>query len=329
MIDVFIRTDGSTDKGLGHLVRSISLAHMLKPKFDVTFVCRELPEATDRELVAMDVGLVRIGDEQEFFDILTGEELIVLDGYQFNTAYQQRITDIGCRLVCIDDLHDSEVFADLVINHSPGVLQSDYRTRSDTRFALGPDYALLRPGFLAQAQKSRRVRTVENVLISFGGSDPKDLSSRVATLLSAYKQIKKIVIVTGSVRAHRKDFTLGQDSRIQHYHSVDEQQMLTLFLQGDLAVVPASGVLFEAISAGCRVISGYYNDNQLDNYNGFRELGAFVDARSFEESDITAALNQVLEMQSEEINSDENEVVKIIDGHSGERILEQFLELVA
>ena len=41
---VYIRADGSHDIGLGHLIRCIALAHMLKNDFDITFVCKEIPE---------------------------------------------------------------------------------------------------------------------------------------------------------------------------------------------------------------------------------------------------------------------------------------------
>ena len=48
---IFIRADGSIKKGLGHLIRCLSLANMLKNHFQICFVCKEIPESTLKEII--------------------------------------------------------------------------------------------------------------------------------------------------------------------------------------------------------------------------------------------------------------------------------------
>ena len=173
---IFFRADGNTHIGLGHLVRCSALAYMLQSYFEISFYCKEIPESFEKELVNNSYEVIRIDNEAQFIEQLDHNQIVVLDGYNFNTAYQLEIKAKGNKLVCIDDLHDKEFVADLIINHAPGVKPEDYSAQPHTQFALGLDYALLRPAFLQQALKPRKIEKIETALICFGGSDPKNLT---------------------------------------------------------------------------------------------------------------------------------------------------------
>ena len=145
---VYIRADGSSNIGLGHIIRCVSLAHMLKDKFMIHFFVLEIPEALKSEIVQNEWNITVIEKELDFLSELKGNEIVILDGYLFNSNYQKQIKNKGCKLVCIDDFHDQRFYADLVINHAPGVSKEDYKGEQYTKYLLGPDYALLRPEFL-------------------------------------------------------------------------------------------------------------------------------------------------------------------------------------
>jgi UDP-2,4-diacetamido-2,4,6-trideoxy-beta-L-altropyranose hydrolase len=116
-----IRTDGGSDIGLGHVVRCMSLAHMLKNDFSIHFFSLEIPKSFRNEITQNEWKVTVIEKETDFLNELTGEEIVVLDGYQFDSDYQKEIKSRGSKLVCIDDFHDQHFYADLVINHAPGV----------------------------------------------------------------------------------------------------------------------------------------------------------------------------------------------------------------
>ncbi len=260
---VHIRVDGSPEIGLGHLVRCIALSYMLKNEFDITFICREIPAKIKSELDENKFALLEIEDSV-FFDLIKPKDIVVLDGYHFDTNYQKKIKAKGAKLVCIDDLHDKVFFADLIINHAPNIKASDYRAQPYTKYALGIEYALLRPAFLEQAKKERKIEKIETVLICFGGADFKNLTESTLNIVLKFEEFKKIIVITGSAYNYLGGLNelIQKDKRVVHYHSIGEQQMLTIMQGTDLAIVPASGILFEALAAGCRVIFGYYVKNQ-------------------------------------------------------------------
>lgn len=318
---VQIRADGGLSLGLGHIVRCFSFAQMISSDFDIEFVCKEVPESIAYEIRAKMFGLRIIADEADLIRGLNPGDIVVLDGYGFDLHYQTQIKDRGCVLVCLDDEHNQKFIADLIINHAPGVKASDYDARPDTEFALGADYALLRPDFLEQAKKKRAVTTIETVMICFGGADYLNLTEQTLKTVSCISHFKRIVVVTGPSYHNKKSLEkiVESDNRIQHYHDLNGKEMLERMLDAELAIVPASGILFEALSVGCIVVSGYYISNQMDNYNGFLNLNAFLDVKDFQKKNLDKVLT---ELKTSRLNR------HVIDGNSDKRMLQKIKSLV-
>ena len=321
--EIYIRADGSSKIGLGHIVRCTALAHMLKEHFKITFISKEIPEQNKADLKKAGFEFMIINTEEDFLKILDSDKIVVLDGYDFDTDYQKKIKSKGCKLACIDDLHDKEFFADLIINHAPGVKPEDYKAQFYTQFALGLDYALLRPAFLNQAKKERKIESVEKVLICFGGADFKNLTESTLQTVLQFKEFKNIVVVTGTSYTYLEslDKILKSDIRIEHFHSISEEKMLTLLTDADLAIVPTSGILFETLAAGCKIVSGMYVENQQILFEQFKVLKAFESAEYFGSGDLQVAISKVLKNTLYQ--------TKLIDGQSGKQILDRILYLAS
>ncbi len=318
---ILIRTDGSPQIGLGHLIRCNALAHMLKDDFKITFFCREIPDAIVVELNRGGLDCCKIENEDEFFGQLISNSIVVLDGYHFDSDYQKKVKISGAKLVCIDDLYNKEFVADLIINHAPGITPQDYEAQPYTQFAIGLEYALLRPSFLEQAKKERKVEKNEIVLVCFGGSDLKNLTYITLKVVLEYSQFKKIIVVTGSAYQDLESLCslCLSDKRIVHHHAINEYQMLLLLLEAELAIVPASGILLEAIALKCNVISGIYMDNQKFVYTNYNQANCFIDAFDFSGPSLKTAIEQsfIVKVKGQ----------KIIDGNSNKRLLKLFLQL--
>ncbi len=293
---------------------------MLKAHLDITFFCLSIPSSLIEELRDYGFNLKMIKCESDFFDLVDAKSIIVLDGYKFNSDYQQVIKATGAKLVCIDDLHEGKYYADLIINHNPDALPTDYKSQPYTQYALGLDYVLLRPKFLGRVSNNRIIESIETVMICFGGSDIKDLTRSVLKTVTEYKQFRKISIVTGASYNFDKTFfeQVKCDSRFEYKHSISEEEMLYTFLNSDLAIVPASGILFEAISTGCLVISGMYTDNQRFVYESFLKTNLIVDGKDFSSKAIHESIKSVLKHKIKNPCP--------IDGKSQKRLVYRFYE---
>ena len=173
-----IRADGCSEIGLGHVVRCISLSHMLKNDFTIHFFALEIPNSIKIKITQNAWNVTVIEEESDFLKRLTEDEIVVLDGYQFDSDYQKEIKNRGSKLVCIDDFQDQYFYADLVINHAPGVIKENYDGEPYTKYLLGPNYALLRPEFLESKSPDKQdfSKGVKKLFVCFGGSDVKNLT---------------------------------------------------------------------------------------------------------------------------------------------------------
>jgi UDP-2,4-diacetamido-2,4,6-trideoxy-beta-L-altropyranose hydrolase len=312
---VFIRADGSQEIGLGHLVRCMALAHMLKKYFNITFFCSNIPDALQHEILVNRFGLKLIQKETDFLNLINSETIIVLDGYQFDTNYQKQIKANGAKLVCIDDLHDKEFVADLIINHTPGIKPSDYKAQAYTQFALGLGYALLRPAFLEQIRKKRIIEKIETVLICFGGSDPINLTKRTLEVVTKYNQFKKIIVVTGESFKFTESIEsiAKKEVRISHRNNLSEQEMLNTMLDAELAVTPSSTILLELFTVGMSAISGYYVENQREASVFFRNQKLVLDVGNMNhdyQEKLSKQINEVFIIDYDKMIIKQKEIMK-------------------
>lgn len=287
---------------------------MLKNDFKITFVAKEIPLDLSNNILQQGFKLIHIEQENDFFDIISGNDIVVIDHYGLDTLYQQKIKESGCKLVCIDDIHEKEFYADLIINHAPGVEPNDYRAQSYTKFALGLDYVLLRPLFIANAKKDKTSKEIKTAFVCFGGSDQKNYSQKSVEALLQFDKIETIHLVVGSANQHMEHLSelFNGTKRVKMHHALKEKKMLQLMNESDLAIAPSSGILMEILSTKCTAISGYYVDNQREIYSGFKSIDAFYDAEDF--SNLIPSIKKALQASSQPKQ-------QFIDGNSDIRLL--------
>ncbi len=295
--NVFFRVDGGVKSGLGHLVRCLALAQIIEESFSIVFLCKEIPQNVKEEIAAKGYSLILLENDEQLCDLLDPKSLIVLDGYHFDSAYQKSIKNHGHKLICIDDLYNQKFYADLIINHVPGVKKEDYDSEPYTKFALGLPYALLRKPFFQYTKDVAVATPIKSVFICFGGSDEHNLTLQILKDTLDYADFEKINIVTGgaylnkiALEAYCQNF-----ANVSYHHAIDENQMAKLMYQSDLIIVPASGLLYEAVAIGCKIISGIIVENQKIFYERFLKLGSFVTAEDFNSNSFKAALATVSE----------------------------------
>ncbi len=309
---VYFRADGNPELGLGHLIRCIAFGQALKDQFVLIFVCKDIPDKIASDVIFNDFKLVKIEEESIFLNQLLQGDLVILDGYGFDWDYQIQIKMLGCKLVCLDDLHNRLFAADLIINVAPGVSPKDYKGAAGIRFALGPDYALLRSTFLKPPVR-KPINNLESVFICFGGADLRNLTESTLRVVLDIPCFKRIIVVTGASFNEMSSFQNISNSKVEYFHAMNEHEIHDLMCQSDVAIVPASGILFEALVTECKVISGYCVDNQIGIYNGFLNAGAIVGAHRFAECDLRKAISRI----------PDHVFNKIVDRKSSSRLLKE------
>jgi spore coat polysaccharide biosynthesis predicted glycosyltransferase SpsG len=176
---VVIRADGNPLIGMGHFTRTLALAEILKDDFDCIFVTINPTKYQESEVLKHCKSLITLQDEaahiDDFLEHLKGDEIVLLDNYNYTAEFQLQIKSKGCKVVYIDDFNDKHYVCDALINNIPGFEPESFKREEYTKLYLGIDYALLRKDFLKK--EWRAFEKKENtIFLSFGGSDLNNLT---------------------------------------------------------------------------------------------------------------------------------------------------------
>lgn len=313
MQKILFRADAGFGIGYGHFIRTLALADMLKGDFDCIFYTSEPTPYQEAQMkgVCSFVALEEKNKFHQFLDSLKGDEIVVLDNYFFTTDYQRRIKTKGCKLVCIDDLHDKHFLADLIINQAINVSTQDYSCEPYTRFAFGLGYSLLRRPFFDACKKKEEEQITKgkeklDVVVAFGGSDYFDLTSKVITNIVDMDIINRITAIVGD--AYSSEIMI-KSPIVRYQKNLSAEDIANLFSISDVAILPASTIMNEALACGIKIIGGYFVNNQESDYNAFNMANMIYGAGDFTEENALSRIKFLLNRISEK---DENTVSSVI-----------------
>lgn len=330
---IYFRADGNSSIGLGHVIRSLALADMLIGHFQCTFLVQDPSPELANQIQKNSHTLISLPGTNEYLieaekitpQYFSSDSIVVLDGYEFRTDYQQIVKSSGCKLVCIDDLHAWHFVADAIINHAGGTQKEQYSCETTTQLYLGTNYALLRKSFLEVPQRPNNSIGKGQLFVCFGGSDPANLTYRTIRVAATIDWITKIIAVVGSAALHGEKLIALKNTvpTLELYTRVEADEMVSLMRQCELAITPASGISYEIASVGLYFITGYYADNQKYLYQFLVENELALGADQFQEESLRRLLNSRAWMHSPVLKQQE----KLFAGKSSRHLLAIFIKL--
>jgi UDP-2,4-diacetamido-2,4,6-trideoxy-beta-L-altropyranose hydrolase len=337
---IIIRADGGVNLGMGHIVRSLALADMLKDEFSVVFAIQEPDNNTLKavhQIVETVIHLPKTDDFQadckNFSDYLRNDQIVVLDGYNFQTDYQRSLKKKGCKLIVIDDLILWHHVADGIINHADQIDPRIYSKEDDTKLYLGLDYALLRKPFLSREGKARQISFVKKVFISMGAADINNITSKFCSALIEIAGIEEIHLMLGSINPHLKELNelaiSSPDVKIISHFNINAAELSALLKKCELCICPASSISMESCAVGIPLLSGYTAENQMNILHGLLKHEAAISLGNFntiKKEEIIDCIHQ-LRADSEKLDTMVKNQSKMIDGRSPERLLTIFKDL--
>ena len=264
MRKIYFRADAGAEIGYGHFVRTLALADMLKDKFECVFVTQNPTEYQKNEMAKVCPWVAVPATEEKFpafLEMLKGDEIVVLDNYFYDTEYQRAIKNKGCRLVCIDDMHDKHYVADVVINHSLSEKKL-FDIEPYTKLCLGLEWALLRKPFLDDVYINHSHRE-NNIVISVGGADPYNLNGKIIESISGKIDYDKLFVISGVAT----ELSHVKVQGMEVYRNLSASEIVQLFSRAKFGIFSASTICIEALATGLPVYVGYYVDNQEEFYH--------------------------------------------------------------
>ena len=307
---VVFRADASVDIGTGHVMRCLTLATALQARgARCHFLCRDLPghlEATIRAqdfdchlLPAADrceddgltahsrwLGVSGLRDASESRSLLDqlSPDWVVLDHYALDAAWERAARPDGAKLMVIDDLADRPHDCDLLLDQNLGRDTADYDgLLQDRCFRLiGPAFALLREEFAAHRAESLARRTthpLRHILVSLGGVDRDNVTSRVLARLASCRlhPDTRITVVIGR-SAPGRDEVARQAAQMPVGTEVcmGATNMAALMTRADLAIGAGGSTSWERCCLGLPTLLVVLAPNQEPAARALSASGAAV-----------------------------------------------------
>ena len=324
-----IRADASTHIGTGHVMRCLTLAHLLRRRdADVQFISRLLPghlcDHVEREgfrvrrLPEARATSVTSDDPATWLGTTTSEDAsetrhalatigrpadwLVIDNYALDASWGTPLRDQTRRIMVIDDLANRRHDCDLLLDQN---YYRDLEHRYDglvpkhCETLLGPRYALLREEF-AQARLHARPRDgrVGRLLVFLGGADPENHTAKVLhAILKVGAPRLRVDVVVGASNPHQDSVRALCDSLGDARFHRQVGNMAELMLAADLAIGAGGATTWERCLLGLPSLILIIAENQRRTTEDLSALGLvrYVGhARELSADDIAKALREAL-----------------------------------
>ena len=325
-----ILTEEFQHTGYGHVTRCMAIAQAFQARgIEVMF------------LVDGDTNVVSILQNYSFqafnwlHDIdrlkknLENVQLALIDSYRASLDLYQFVHKHVSVCVYLDDFNRLEYPPGIIMNGTVGAELIAYPKRENQIYLLGKDYVILREPFNHDLYSKKISEKISSVLITFGGTDPLNLTTTVLSKVLDYSvELKKIVIL-GAAFSHVEEVRALADKQTELHHNVDAKAMKRLMQNADLAISAAGQTINELAITGLPSIIFKVADNQDNNISGWKRFGfidSYIDATQTWSSD--CLIKQIRRMEDPAIRLRVSELGKnLIDGKGCERLVKKAMLL--
>lgn len=323
------RVDSSNLMGLGHLMRCLTLAKILRQRgVECGFICRDhsgnmsskisdsgfklfLLAPTTATATSIGSGLNYgswLGcswqiDADETNDILKSiqPEWVIVDHYAIDVKWEKAVAKNCTNLMVIDDIANRDHACNVLLDQN---LFLDMKCRYDGRVSsqcvklLGPKYALLQPEYSQLREKAKvRNSSIKNLLIFFGGSDQSNLTELAFLAANSFgNRFSSINVVMPSASPfyNQVEKLIKPIEKATLYS--DLPSLAPLMLEADIAIGAGGATNWERFCLGLPSLVITLAENQKPVNRDLHQLGLIQligDAETVEIKQIYSGIRRV------------------------------------
>ncbi len=296
------RTDASVAIGGGHVRRCLVLADALaEAGWTIGFVCSA---AASSVVPALARRGFTVTEPAAFEQAPERCDLLVVDDYRLDAAFERAARGWAKRILVIDDLADRPHDSDVLLDQSPGHGRDAYAglVPKGCELLLGPSYALLDPRFRVARRQRRPIGKVGRVFVNFGTTDTANATSLALDAIARAQLGAAIDIMIGGTAPHlavlrARVAAVGPEASLH----IDVDDVAALMRRADLAIGAGGVGALERCALGLPSAIMTVADNQHTNARALAASGAAaywgdIGSRSVDE--IAAALKRLVADQA-------------------------------
>jgi UDP-2,4-diacetamido-2,4,6-trideoxy-beta-L-altropyranose hydrolase len=335
-----IRVDANPQIGNGHIIRCFALAQMwIQQGGTVYFISTVTNPALQKMILDSSAKIQSISAEPGSFEDAQATskfshsvkaQWLVVDGYNFNEVFQKEVYSSGIRTFIIDDYrHSPEYYADVILNQNVYANKKMYKACGTVnKLLLGPKYALIRQEFLQLKQKdnnSNKSQEKKRILVTFGGSDPDNITKKVIDALNTPEfENFEINVIISPTNSHYLDFKLlskNHDSNFRFFFN--PKNIAELMANSDLAISGAGSTTMELALLQVPMVLIVIAENQQKVADALRRKECAISLggkNQVNQEKIRKSIKILLEYPSEREKITKR-AGKLVDGNGSKRVV--------
>ena len=359
---VLFRVDGSTQLGVGHIMRCVALAQELeKIGIKSVFICRNYSKKTTSlinnygyqvKLLPKDETVGRQVDLTLTTATYFGARLVIVDLSQRETRarwkdykqYLQALKQAGKIVLMIDGFGKEAMSAqtrfpvDIVVAPYWGAEKIIYKLSKKSLLLAGAKYFIFRQEFVRLAKKPKKItQGARDILVILGGGNMFELMKKVAVALTKIQKEKLNLTFLqgfGGKRIELKKVDLILQNFKGKYALLETTKSISrLMVKSDVAIISNGTIKYELAVTGTPGVAFAVNSFKKSLLDDFQSAGSLMHlglAKNVPEKSITTAVekllaNRVLRQQMA------NKGQCLVDGYGGKRVagkIKEYLEKI-
>ena len=357
------RADASVMHGAGHVMRCLTLAVTLRAEGgNIFFISRELPGNLcdliekkgftlyrlpyENQRIAIDqlsishssskYGVLLDIDVRDTVNVLVKNRLdldwLIVDGYEFNRDWEERIRPLVNRIMVIDDMANRLHDFDLLLDQN---LHKNYKSRYDRlvpplcQKMLGPQYALLRQEFRELRMLRRPIdKPVHRVSIFFSGSDPENETKKALKAMKLVRELRDIEIdvIVGSANLCKEDIRRFCESSGSMHFYCQVENMASLMTRADFAVGAAGSASWERCCLGLPAMVTVLSEDQLGIAEALGEYGAVLNMGWYSALTVDDYVHAIEILDVDQLKEMALKGMNLVDGFGAVRVVKELLK---
>jgi len=272
-------------------------------------------------------------DAQQTLAALAGKkpDWLVVDHYGLDARWESRLRPAASRIMVIDDLADREHACDLLLDQNvvaEAPSRYDPLLPANSTRLLGSQYALLHEDYGREHLRARiRTRPVQTILLSFGGSDQHNLTTRsLRAFLELRRPHLRLEVTANPKSPHFVEISKVAEQSPQIRLHPGPPSLAPLILEADLGLGAAGGTAWERCCLGLPSLLVVTAPNQVAAAKELdrRNLAKLVGDRG------TATVGRIRDalasaLDSEDLEKMSSACLRAVDGKGSERVADALM----
>jgi spore coat polysaccharide biosynthesis predicted glycosyltransferase SpsG len=272
-IIILFVTYGGNNLGAGHIIRDLNLAKLLKSEAVIYYFANDLSSVKE---IFHNYGVTTLLQGELSKLLINIKPDIMIYDRPYSLGKIEPINPLATtKIAALDYFYYDDPRVQIAINIKNHYFNS-YNNIKIPQLYEGTQYAIIRDEILFYRDIRRIKKKVKNILITFGGDDPNNNTTKAINLLNTISDTQFNIKIIKSFMS-KSNFDYIAKNSVHNYIIMDPTTKIGSIMNwADLAFSGAGTTMMELLSTGCPTIVIPQNENEFHLARDIANAGAII-----------------------------------------------------